>query len=296
MGPPEKQPPLPQWEFMDLPETHRENWKIVVECNWLQSLEGQNDPSHIFLHTFLNPDSDPGMGIGITNRMLISQIRLPEVVEDTEYGVRWAMTSEADGDAKQVSIGHWILPIFDPARSKNPGPMRGRRNLGYSRMRVPIDDTNCMVFRCRYDPDKPLPPEFREAHNAWLIPEKIPGTYKAKANKSNDYMIDRLLQKNYMYTGINNFPLQDIAVIEDQRGPIMDRTKEILNSADETNIHIRRQLIKAARELMQGKEPVAPHRPELFLVEGTTFTVPKDKSVKEAVAEALPLPVPLPAR
>ena len=161
--------------------------------------------------------------------------------------------------------------------------------LGYSRMRVPIDDVTCMVFRVRWDPEKPLGPEFREAHNAWLIPEKIPGTYRPKANKSNDYMIDRLLQKNYMYTGINNFPLQDIAVIEDQRGPIMDRTKEILNSADEINIHIRRQLIKAARELMQGKEPLAPHRPELFLVKSGSFKTPKDKPIKEVLQEALPL-------
>jgi len=290
MGPAEKQPPLPEWEFMDLPESHRENWKIVVDCNWLQSLEGQNDPSHgFFLHSFVDSNSNPGVNIGISNSQQFTRLRLPELVEDTEYGVRWATVWDTEADERQVSIGHWVLPIFDPARGRNQGPQGGRLGLGYSRMRVPIDDVTCMVFRVRWDPEKPLGPEFREAHNAWLIPEKIPGTYRPKANKSNDYMIDRLLQKNYMYTGINNFPLQDIAVIEDQRGPIMDRTKEILNSADEINIHIRRQLIKAARELMQGKEPVAPHRPELFLVKSGSFKTPKDKPIKEVLQEALPL-------
>ncbi len=294
MGPPEKQPPLPAWEFMDLPETHRENWKIVVECNWLQSMEGQNDPSHgLFLHSFVSPNaSNPSVNIGISAQQAFRQLRLPELVEDTEYGVRWATVWSEDGDQKQVNIGHWVMPIFDPARNRSGGGRGARLNLGYSRMRVPIDDTNCMVFRVRWDPERPLPPEFREAHDAWLIPEKLPGTYKPKANKSNDYMIDRLLQKNYLYTGINNFPLQDIAVIEDQRGPIMDRTREILNSADEINIHIRRHLIRACRELMAGKEPVTPPRPELFQVESATITMPKDKPVREALAEAVPLPVP----
>jgi nitrite reductase/ring-hydroxylating ferredoxin subunit len=291
MGPKDKQPPIPQWEFMDIPESHRENWKIEVECNWLQSMEGQNDPAHAYYtHGFVDNSPNPSQQMGISGQNF-RRVRLPEVVEDTEYGVRWATPWE-DGDEKWVNVGHWVMPIFDPLRSRTPNPQSGRLNLGYSRMRVPIDDTNCMVFRCRYDPEKPLSKEFLEAHNAWLVPEKIPGTYKPKANKTNDYMIDRLLQKNYTYTGINNFPLQDIALIESQGGPILDRTRETLSSADEINIHIRRQLIRAARALQQGEEPLAPHNPELFLIRSGAFKVSKDKEVKEVLQEAVPQLVP----
>ena len=295
MGPADKQPPLPAWEFMDLPQSHRENWKIVVECNWLQSMEGQNDPTHgYYTHGFIaGNDRNPSAVMGISNRAQFNGVRLPEVVEDTKYGVRWATVWEAEGDEKHVNIGHWVLPIFDPLRGRNQGPQGGRLQLGYSRMRVPIDDETCMVLRVRYDPEKPLDDAFREAHDAWLIPEKIPGTYKPKANKSNDYGIDRLLQKNYTYTGINNFPLQDIALIENQGGPIMDRTRETLASGDEINIHIRRQLIRAARALQNGEEPLAPHNPETFLIRAGSYKVPKERPVKEVLQEAVPQLVPV---
>ena len=58
------------------------------------------------------------------------------------------------------------------------------------------------------------------------------GTYKPVANKANDYLVDREMQRGYNYSGINNFPLQDICQIEDQGGPIMDRTRERLTSQD----------------------------------------------------------------
>jgi hypothetical protein len=149
-----------------------------------------------------------------------------------------------------------------------------------------------MVMRVRWNPEGPLAEEFREAHNAWLVPEKIPGTYRPVANKANDYLIDREMQRNYNYSGINNFPQQDICQIEDQGGPIMDRTREKLTSQDETDIHIRHQLIKAARDLMEGKEPAAAHRPELFQVKSATIKAPKDKPVKDILREALKSLVP----
>ncbi|MCY4623420.1 MAG: hypothetical protein OXC99_00190, partial [Chloroflexi bacterium] len=92
---------------------------------------------------------------------------------------------------------------------------------------------------------------------------------------------------SYNYSGINNFPLQDICQIEDQGGPIMDRTRERLTSQDTLNIHIRHQLIKAARDLQEGQEPAAPHRPELFKVRSGNVSAPKDKPMMEILREAL---------
>ena len=51
MGPPEKQPPLPEWEFATVPADQRFVSKRLQECNWLQAMEGGIDSSHVsFLH------------------------------------------------------------------------------------------------------------------------------------------------------------------------------------------------------------------------------------------------------
>ena len=60
MGPPEQQPPLPEWEFAHGPAaSSASSSKRLQECNWLQAMEGGIDSSHVsFLHRG-NINSDP---------------------------------------------------------------------------------------------------------------------------------------------------------------------------------------------------------------------------------------------
>ena len=37
--------------------------------------------------------------------------------------------------------------------------------------------------------------------------------------------LDRVVQRSFSYSGIKTFPLQDIAMMEDQWGPVADRTR-----------------------------------------------------------------------
>src|SRR6516225_2761080 len=51
MGPPEKRPPLPEWEFATVAAEQTFISKRLQECNWLQAMEGGIDSSHVsFLH------------------------------------------------------------------------------------------------------------------------------------------------------------------------------------------------------------------------------------------------------
>src|SRR5438552_3081133 len=51
MGPPDKQPPLPEWEFAVVPAEQTFISKRLQDCNWLQAMEGGIDSSHVsFLH------------------------------------------------------------------------------------------------------------------------------------------------------------------------------------------------------------------------------------------------------
>ena len=52
MGDPEKQPPLPEFEFATVPPEQTYTSKRWQECNWLQAFEGGIDSSHVsFLHS-----------------------------------------------------------------------------------------------------------------------------------------------------------------------------------------------------------------------------------------------------
>ena len=69
-----------------------------------------------------------------------------------------------------------------------------------------------------------------------------------EANMENDFLMNHEVKKTKSFTGIPSVRLQDDAVITSM-GPIMDRTKEHLGTADATIIRVRRRMIEAARAL-----------------------------------------------
>ena len=160
--------------------------------------------------------------------------------------------------ASSLSLNHWMMPIYCTAGIAGPG-------IFSSNMRVPIDDESCMFFRLRWSYE-PIPDyELAEyKYGNFTHPELIPGTFYPLQNMQNDYMVDRIAQKNYSFTGIKNFPLQDIAMMEDQWGPIADRTQEHLLRSDEGIIRVRQRLIRTARKLMEGEEPSEPSKPDAY--------------------------------
>jgi hypothetical protein len=113
--------------------------------------------------------------------------------------------------------------------------------------------------------------------------EVLPGTFRMKENRHNDYLIDRSVQKSYSFTGIKSLIAQDVAIVEDQRGPLMDRTREHLVSEDEVIIRMRARMLAAARELLEGRELPEPFQPEAFSVRSANFALPEGESLEAAV-------------
>ena len=276
MGPKDKQPPLPGFRFMDLPDTNRYVWKIHIECNYFQSLEGDLDASHgNFLHSILG-DNTRNQSVAIRRTdpgSLVDKTPRYAHLEETPYGTMSVTTANRPDGELFMSVSHWMMPSFTTAGAD--------LKVGQNNMRVPIDDKSCMFWRVRFNVNAPL--EERELwqykHGGWLYPQLIPGTYTGVENVHYDYMIDRVAQRNYSYTGIKAFSTQDTALIEDQRGPIMDRSVERLVSSDEDIIQVRRRILRAARDLMEGKEPPEAQRPDGFGVRIARFTVPKATDV-----------------
>ena len=280
MGPKDKQPPMPGFDWLNVPQENRYLMKFILQCNYLQGMEGDYDPSHaMYLHSTLdNNASNRALQVSQVGNTFQDPRQIYVDIEDTDGGIEFVSSGNAER-GKLMSLGHWMMPIFCTAGIAGPG-------IFSSNMRVPIDDESCMFYRLRWSYD-PIPDyELAEyKYGQFTHPELIPGTFYTKANMQNDYMVDRIAQKNYSYTGIKNFPLQDIALIEDQWGPIAEREKEHLVRSDEGIIRVRQRLIRAARKLMEGEEPSEPMNPQGFNARTVRKFYPHDFPVQDAVKE-----------
>jgi phthalate 4,5-dioxygenase oxygenase subunit len=124
---------------------------------------------------------------------------------------------------------------------------------------VPIDDENVYVYNWKYSIDDEVgftEEEFRRGeHAAGRGPEDyIPGTYWLKSNKSNDYRIDRAVQKTKTFTGIDGVNTQDFALQSALGGGyIVDRSNEALGSTDRAIQAARRLLLEAADDVEAGR-------------------------------------------
>ena len=87
--------------------------------------------------------------------------------------------------------------------------------------------------------------------------EYEPGSWRTKANKDNDYLMDRQAQKEKRsYSGIFGFAVQDSS-LQESMGPIQDHEKEKLLPTDRAIVMARRMLYEAATALQPDTEPPA---------------------------------------
>jgi hypothetical protein len=98
-----------------------------------------------------------------------------------------------------------------------------------------------------------------QADSGWL------SRFKLSVNASNDYGIDRAMQRNgEEYTGLRGVQLQDQMITESE-GPIYDRSTEHLGTSDIMIIHLRRRMLNAARALVEdGMTPPGVDDPEVY--------------------------------
>jgi len=116
---------------------------------------------------------------------------------------------------------------------------------------VPIDDEHIWYWNIVYNLDGPVEMHALLEHDDpddW--PPKPPGP------PDQNWGQDRALMQQGHFTG---FPqalgTEDFAVIESM-GPVSDRTVEFLGAGDGAVVQVRRSLMAAVREFMQGQVPV----------------------------------------
>lgn len=276
MGPADAMPPVPDYEWMRAPQSHRFISKTYEECNWLQAVEGGLDTSHSsFLHNNNLADRNA----------LRTRATAPKLeVEKMPYGFRYFSIRDLGQDGNYIRAYQFIMP-FQQMRGGMIDWVTGeveKYPCIHGHMWVPIDDTTTWVYNWMYssDPNISLPREHAIALESWLgrgPDDVIPGTFQLKRNKHNDYLIDREMQRTKNFTGIVGVNTQDIALQETME-PIVDRSKERLGTADAAIIATRQLLLEATRQVEKGERPRASVPEAYRNVRGCDWILPKKES------------------
>lgn len=277
MGPPERQPAPPEFDFCTLPLSHVYISKCLMKCNYLQALEGSIDYSHI---SFLHKESAGGadvFGIGELIRFANDDGKPTISTTPTAYGMRIAARRNAGDDAYFWRIARWLAPAFVVVPTEVGNVCRANAF-------IPIDDENCWWYRIRYHAGRPLSnDELAEYKGGGLDYAKlVSGTYIPEGNRANDYLMDRTLQKSGSFTGVLSAQLQDL-VVQESQGAIADRTKEHLGSSDTAIVKCRRRLIESAKKFAtEGTIPAAVSRADLYKRRAVAMLLPKEMTAEQA--------------
>jgi hypothetical protein len=83
----------------------------------------------------------------------------------------------------------------------------------------------------------------------------VGGDWRKTANKENDYLMDREIQRSRVYAGIPFGPHTQDAAMTESMGAISDRENEHLGLCDAQPIAIRELLLKVVQDVTEGKDP-----------------------------------------
>src|ERR1044072_6337980 len=134
MGPADRMPEPPRFNWTQVPATHRQVSKVIQESNWLQGVEGGIDTSHApIMHRLLTVDSKRP---GLKPISRFGRGRAPKLeIDVTDYGYQYAGVRPLDEGSVHVRTYHFILPFHQIRPSRSEGGVR----LVAGHMWVPSD-------------------------------------------------------------------------------------------------------------------------------------------------------------
>ena len=264
MGPPGQQPAPPELEWCKVPASHVYVSRRLQQSNYLQAIEGGIDTAHVsFVHRFSVDDDPMHQGTRAVD-YIKADGNVVFDIEKNPFGL--TLYGRRNGDWLDGKVGgtlqshYWritqfIFPWFTLI------PPFGEHSLG-GHVWVPVDDENCWAWSINYHAHKPLSEQERSdmasGHGIHVLYEESkPISFRPRANKDNDYLIDRVAQKEKRaYSGVFGISEQD-ASLQESMGSIQDRSQEKLLATDKGIVMARRMLEEAALGLGQGLEPPA---------------------------------------
>jgi phthalate 4,5-dioxygenase oxygenase subunit len=273
-------PPLPAFEWLDLPADQRYMSKRMQYCNWVQALEGEIDQSHV---SFAHRRLDGGTNANTTRK--VDTYRVADThprfeVLDTDYGVVIGAGRQAEEGMAYWRITQFLMPFWAMTGPYGENPIRHTRGW------MAMDDHTTMMFSVTFHPLRPLAEDeigrMRAGSGAgyvgesnFLPPDSEPGgAWRPKVGRHNDYLWSQELQRTTFFSGFADFWAQD-AAMQEGMGPIYNRASEHLGTSDLGVIRVRQRLLQAAKALRdRGTRPPAALQPELYRVRGAAVLLP----------------------
>lgn len=249
-------PPFPELPFTLLND--RQVWMTITKayCNWLQGVEATLDSAHVgTLHAaYITRWADTG-DKPLANTLEALAPRYD--VEHTSYGLDAIALRPLPDGSTYLRTTTWIAPFV----SIVPGS-GGPHSVFIA---SPIDDTHHNLFHGAFSDG--------EIHDGVHAPEYMntimgdreydPFDYGGfSAGREENYGQDRDAMKRGHFSGFTGNLLQEDMVTQASMGPIVDRTKEHLSTADVAVIQARRLLLQALDDMEAGR-PVVGSGPDL---------------------------------
>ena len=254
LGPKGKAPAFPEWAFLNQPDENRINAFAVVNCNFVQVIEGLVDSSHLtVLHSSILAKTN-GADFDFAKKTTHMQFDAAPVIEaeETDFGFHYVAMRDL-GDKRMARIASFIAPCF---------LANANGDLWFAL--VPINDERCKFFHVWWDADKrigedPLRTQqlsFVGLDDATL--EKFGMTHAtcdsdAAMSSKNRYGQDRAHQRAGHFSGLHTFTQED-AACSISSGAIRNRSQELLCSADVAITQLYRSLLACAKAVQGGGE------------------------------------------
>ena len=280
MGPADRRPAEPDFEWTRAATTHVYVSKTLELANYLQAIEGGMDSVHsTFLHNNYLADKT-GSRIARSKNRAERWERVE--VERTDYGLRYAAIhdplEEEGGLAYDwIHVHHFIMP-FHQYRGGGDASNGSRQTLPKcnGHMWVPMDDETTCVFNWMYatEPNRPLTLDAITKEETEYGRGPDGETFNRRRTRGNDWLIDREVQRTKTFTGIAGVNTQDLAVQEGM-GLIVDRSREHLGTTDRVVIVLRQLLLEAIKDVQNGKDPLGSDPSSYSRVRSAVTTLPK---------------------
>ena len=260
LGPRGQEPAFPHLPFMGLEDGHRINAYAVVNCNFVQVIEGLVDSSHLTVLHASGLAKTAGVDLDFAKKTTHMQFDASPQIEadETDFGFHYVALRGAGEGRRMARVASFIAPCF----VANPNG-----DLWFAV--VPVNDERCNFYHVWWNAEKPIGQEPLRTQQLSFVGLDEPTLTKYGMTAAtcdgpdtmswvNGYRQDRALQRAGHFTGFDSFSQED-AACSVSGGAIRDRSQEMLSTADIAISRLYRVLLASARATRDGQEVPTVH-------------------------------------